>query len=1040
MKTNNFLKFKNIFFLLLFITGGFFVFGVGEVSAATYYVDPGSGSDSATKIQAQNPSTPTRTIAKVISSDWLLWGDTISLSSGTYNGNLDSGGLFMTGQLNWVRWKGHILGDTANGPLIITSSPGADVTIDMPTSLQGGALFYSYGNFILKGADSQHKIRITNSGSSAANFLIIHTGLPGNVTMQDVVFDWNNTINSYPFYVGNDVTDYSPSMTFNRCEIKNINSLSENYPFLRSQITQDGLVTNVNFYSCLFHDSGYLFTILNNKPVNAIIHNCTFANIQTDHLFQGSSNIADTFNIKNNIFSGSTTFYRLLYDNKTHNQIDSNWTVNNNIFYVPLVSDPGGDLDSIGHAKYGNELFPMDEDNFYIDPQLDSDFKLPAESYVSGRGDISILSNTDINGETWTGADIGAYKNPHSIATFPVITSDTVAFTGDSIAQGSGNRAIANNMLNPVTVVGNGLLGSAIGGSGGQSVKWYIDRAATTWHPEYIIIISYHNNFHYDYNSPSNITAQQAANDIEVAMKKAEYWGMKPIFLGMAGVSAATLSDQTTKSIAFNSAMENICNSHGWSCNSIIDYMIVNPSWSLGVASGGYYQVGGIFSNVHPASEGYDLITRLAEYSLHYKLTIGVNNINIGAGARIYADGKFRDLETANGETADLSITPQSSFNIDDKSHWLDITDITWDDTKEWTESSTNSSLTNTLHTIGDLTPNNYYNVSVDDSLGNNITGTNCTAGICKANSNGKIVFTYTGTYSEHTFKVEAGDNSNPILTNNTNNKFNVKTTSVNLNLTTDENSTCHYSNNSATTFDNGTPFTTTGATSHTSQINNLTSNSYTYYAICRDSNSNESTYTLTFEIAPEELKEDISSPIIKTSQGKEKMKDSTIYSGKKEIKLQGEDIKLANGTIKIYRNSKHIETIEVDTNGKWSKKIELDKDFSGYLKIKQYNQYGTLVSERKTKVKVDNEDPIITIFPKNQTPVTRGKTNLNFLATDNNKVTEYKIYLGGNIYKTKTNSFLIPAKTNSGLQYLRIRAYDKAGNSSYKETFILVR
>jgi hypothetical protein len=280
-----------------------------------------------------------------------------------------------------------------------------------------------------------------------------------------------------------------------------------------------------------------------------------------------------------------------------------------------------------------------------------------------------------------------------------------------------------------------------------------------------------------------------------------------------------------------------------------------------------------------------------------------------------------------------------------------------------------------------------------------------------------------------------------PIVSSNTNNKFSTETTSVTLSLTTDENSTCHYSTNSNTTFDNATAFTTTGTTSHSSELTNLISGDYLYYAICRDSNSNESSYTLTFEISPAELKSDVSSPIIKTSEGKEKMKsNSTVYSDSREIKLQGEDIKLANGTIKIYQNSKLIKTIQADSNGKWNGKVKLSSDFSGYLKVKQYNQYGTLIAEKKTKVKVDNEKPEITSFPKNQTLVTRGKTNLTFLATDNNKVTEYKIYLGGNIYKTKTNSFLIPANTDLGIQRLRIRAYDKAGNSSYKEGFVLVK
>lgn len=107
---------------------------------------------------------------------------------------------------------------------------------------------------------------------------------------------------------------------------------------------------------------------------------------------------------------------------------------------------------------------------------------------------------------------------------------------------------------------------------------------------------------------------------------------------------------------------------------------------------------------------------------------------------------------------------------------------------------------------------------------------------------------------------------------------------------------------------------------------------------------------------------------------------------------------------------------------------------------MKQFNQYGTLISEKKTKVKVDNEKPEFTSFPKNMTLVTKGKTKLSWTATDNNKVAEYKIYLGGKIYKTKTNSFTVPIKTDLGLQYLRIRAYNKAGNSSYKEGFILVK
>ena len=153
---------------------------------------------------------------------------------------------------------------------------------------------------------------------------------------------------------------------------------------------------------------------------------------------------------------------------------------------------------------------------------------------------------------------------------------------------------------------------------------------------------------------------------------------------------------------------------------------------------------------------------------------MGTNKIDIGAGARVYGDGKFRDLSTTSSTLADLAISPQSgsftTYNATDpRPNWMDITSFTWSNTgnhhKAWTESSATLGATTTLHTIGDLDSNKNYNVSIDSTLGQNITGANgttCNGGICKSNSQGKISFNYSGGYSTHTFDIVEGDNTTP--------------------------------------------------------------------------------------------------------------------------------------------------------------------------------------------------------------------------------------------------------------------------------------
>jgi hypothetical protein len=146
------------------------------------------------------------------------------------------------------------------------------------------------------------------------------------------------------------------------------------------------------------------------------------------------------------------------------------------------------------------------------------------------------------------------------------------------------------------------------------------------------------------------------------------------------------------------------------------------------------------------------------EYQPPY--VMGTNEVDLVANVRVYGDGKFRNTQSPGGISADLSIVPASN----NKSQSLDVSINTWETSgsysKEWTETSTTIT-GNVAHTVGDLESGKNYHVTVDGGTSNlsgcSMSGSNY---VCQANGSGEISFTYTGTYSAHTFNVDGGDNS----------------------------------------------------------------------------------------------------------------------------------------------------------------------------------------------------------------------------------------------------------------------------------------
>ena len=310
----------------------------------------------------------------------------------------------------------------------------------------------------------------------------------------------------------------------------------------------------------------------------------------------------------------------------------------------------------------------------------------------------------------------------------------------------------------------------------------------------------------------------------------------------------------------------------------------------------------------------------------------------------------------------------------------------------------------------------------------------------------------------EHTFTVKAKDSANnedqtpatnifavdtqaPTISNASpnNQTFSNTTTSTNLTLNTTETAICRYAATSGTDYASMTSFDTTNNTSHSTFISGLNiGTTYDYYILCQDTATNESGEEhLTFSIAPTE-NNNISLENIKIKVGREinKFKD-TIRIAKNKLRLKQEDASLANGTVKIYKDNKRIETIDINSDGSWDKILKLKDEFSGWIKIRQYDQFGTLISTDKAKINVDTEDPKFNEAIPEKLTLGRNQ-KIQFTATDDNSgIDYYKVKLADiRDWRQQNEDFYqIPEDVPIGTYDLFIRAYDKTGNYAEEKT-----
>ncbi|MDR3559388.1 MAG: fibronectin type III domain-containing protein [Candidatus Pacebacteria bacterium] len=753
--------FSRLVFVLPIVLGSFLFLGTGRASAAaTHFIRTDGndtyctgGTDAAwNSISSSGQPCAWATLDYTLTGKHISYGDTVTMDAGTYQpvGRVISsiGGTY-SGQTTTIAAKS---GDTVN--------------INMPSGCVSPLILVTPG-FLL-----QH-LNFTNTNSASAGFLNLYTA--GAYEVQDSTFDGHGAAAYVANANANNVT-----IKITRCKIKNIMPVGAAIE-LSSDTNVAGIVQSSEF------NSASLVQVSSNETNTTLdIRNNTIMNVPSGSypvkIDNSNSTQMGPLAMYNNIIQmqDSNRYGMYFSDNAGNYYITnpSSFSMKGNIFYNPVITD-NTSFDNIIYAN--NNLIPIDPSNKFINPNFVSSTDLHLNNsgvtnYASQRGISGYLPGTDANGSPWSGTDdVGCYANPTAVPNALSLINEA-AFLGDSIMKGtaatSGNAEY--NKFSQMTGVPVVTSGAGVGGLKIQGSFWLADKVVFENAANTVFYAIGVNNYSRSPITPANMITQEASDMITSTMEKLAGYGVVPIWLGAeSGSGTQTQIDSYNATIEdFNSKVEASCANNDWSCGSILDQMKFNSSWESQYESGGYYgctnsancsNIGNtLATDVHPNNSGHALIAGLAEYLYFNRHTIGADKIDTGAGARIYANGQFRDLGIASGNTANLSITPQSgSWTSGDYAPWLDVTINTWNNSgdreKNWTEDGTNlAHATQTLHTVGNLVSGQGYTIKIDDTkaTNSNITGSDCSNGVCTADSNGQITFTYLGGYSTHTFDV----------------------------------------------------------------------------------------------------------------------------------------------------------------------------------------------------------------------------------------------------------------------------------------------
>lgn len=241
------------------------------------------------------------------------------------------------------------------------------------------------------------------------------------------------------------------------------------------------------------------------------------------------------------------------------------WFRSNNVAFLGIPLEGQGDFQAFVYAGSTAHYIPFDPTFWFLDPKFidaaNDDFHInpTADSWISGRGNVDQLPPQDIEGYAWTGADIGAYRNPTATKKYASIKKGLKAIGGDSIGLGANNRAavLYPNESYITTRPAWDLNGNTWASWGGIKIGGYfmiLDYLMTSdYAPEYLgLVLGANNgtpalgysptNYHSAETSPYTNAARRAATDVSCIFKKYMDWAGKanvyPVWLGMGPIRA----------------------------------------------------------------------------------------------------------------------------------------------------------------------------------------------------------------------------------------------------------------------------------------------------------------------------------------------------------------------------------------------------------------------------------------------------------------------------------------------------------------------
>lgn len=484
------------------------------------------------------------------------------------------------------------------------------IEIQIPINA-GNPVIYNNGsnNILFEGFKFTNPNNITN--------ILISTNGGGTTSLLDCQVDCNNALTSAGiFYINREIG--ANTLNIERVKIENIKKMG----IYQRDAESAGFANTLNMKSCFMSGNmtGWEFLLYINADSNSYIKNCTFENkgsnsgaialqgircdteIKNNHYINSGTNLTTNFLTFN--FSGLADSELYFRDNP------NKLILTHNIVEAPNITGlPNTAISMLGLMN--QHMIVFDHRNFYIDSGH-INYKIPENSNACGRGDLSILPTKSLKidnsgniirgGEDWNGNDIGCFRN--GSPTYPIITQtkNQAILFGDSISENSsgvGTGLFFNSFSPTIKMVGtNSDNPGAIGGQGVHQLYWLIDwNAVHNPSEKAVIMIGANNAYLPTESNPAQLRDIDLVSQIVQIMKKCEYWGMTPYWMGLSSIRGNNTPPDNTRIININNLIALECENNGWKYEKTYSSQILNPDWKTD-----YYT--DITTNVHPNNLG----------------------------------------------------------------------------------------------------------------------------------------------------------------------------------------------------------------------------------------------------------------------------------------------------------------------------------------------------------------------------------------------------------------------------------------------------